>query len=65
MVLLTKPKEPISSIKGKDMAEELRNFAKRNGIDLNLANFEETKRILKKTPTSLSDEIILAREVSD
>lgn len=47
------------------MANQLRDFAKRHGIDLSLANLDETKKILKKLPTSLSDEIVKMREGAD
>lgn len=65
MTLLEKPRTNIESMKGKDMANQLRDFAKRHGIDLSLANLDETKKILKKLPTSLSDEIVKMREGND
>jgi hypothetical protein len=64
MPLLEKPKEPISSLEGKDVARELQEFARRSGIDLNLADMEKTRKILKNLPTSLTDEVVSMREGS-
>jgi hypothetical protein len=63
--LLEKPKTDIKGMKGKELADELRGFAERQGIDLALADLGETKKILKKLPSSLSDEIVRMREGSD
>ncbi|MGH9992047.1 MAG: hypothetical protein ACREBU_08740 [Nitrososphaera sp.] len=50
---------------GKEVAADLRAFAKRQGIDLSLADLEKTKKILKDLPSSLSDEIARTREAND
>lgn len=63
--MLEKPRANIESMKGKDLADELRGFAKRQGIDLSLADLNETREILKKLPSSLSDEIVRMREGND
>ena len=62
---LEKPKNKIETLKGTDVAEDLRDFAKRQGIDLSLADMQKTKAILKDLPSSLSDEIIKTREAND
>lgn len=62
MPLLQRPKVKIENVSGKELADDLKDFAARQGIDLSMADMEETKRILKKLPSSLSDEI---RESSD
>lgn len=65
MPLLEKPKTKIESLRGKEVAHDLKAFAKRQGIDLSLADLEKTKKILKDLPSSLSDEIIKTREAND
>ena len=62
---LEKPKNKIETLKGKDVADDLKDFAKRQGIDLSLADMQKTKTILKDLPSSLSDEIIKTREAND
>lgn len=57
MPLLEKPKNKGETLRGKEVAEDLKAFAERHGIDLSTADLEETKKILKKLPCSLSDEI--------
>lgn len=63
--LLEKPKTKIESLSGKEVAADLKAFAKRQGIDLSLADLKETKKILKDLPSSLSDEIVKTREADD
>lgn len=63
--LLEKPKTKIESMSGKEVAGDLRDFAKRQGIDLSLADLEKTKKILKDLTSSLSDEIVKTREAND
>lgn len=63
--LLEKPKTKIESLSGKEVADDLRAFAERQGIDLSLADLEKTKKILKNLPSSLSDEIVKTREAND
>jgi hypothetical protein len=65
MPQLEKPKSKIESLAGKEVAIDLKAFAKRQGIDLSLADLKETKRILKDLPSSLSDEITRTREADD
>ncbi|MGI0024930.1 MAG: hypothetical protein ACREA4_07280 [Nitrososphaera sp.] len=65
MALLEKPSSKIESLSGKEVAADLRAFAKRQGIDLSLADLEKTKKILKDLPSSLSDEIARTREAND
>lgn len=65
MPLLEKPKNKVETLRGKEVAEDLKAFAERHGIDLSTADLEKTKKILKKLPSSLSDEITKTREASD
>ncbi len=65
MPLLERPKIRIENLNGKELADDLRNFAARHGIDLSMADIEETKKILRQLPSSLSDEIEEMREGSD
>ena len=60
-----KPKAKIESLSGKEVADELKAFAKRQGIDLSIADLEKTKKILKDLPSSLSIEIVKTREAND
>ncbi len=62
---LLRPKVRIETVSGKELADDLKGFAARQGIDLSMADMEDTKRILKKLPSSLSDEIKEMREGSD
>lgn len=62
MSILEKPDKQVPILKGKELADEFRDISKRQGIDLSLADMEETKKILSKLPTSLSEEIVDARE---
>lgn len=63
--MLEKPKTKIESLSGKDVADDLRDFAKKQEIDLSLADLQKTKKILKDLPSSLSDEIVKTREAND
>ena len=63
--MLKKPRTNIESVKGKELANELRDFAKRQNIDLSLADLDRTRGILKRLPTSLSEEIVKMREGRD
>jgi hypothetical protein len=65
VTLLEKPKTKIGSISGKEVADDLKALAKRQGIDLSLADLRKTKKILKDLPSSLSDEIVKTREAND
>jgi hypothetical protein len=65
MTWLERPDIEIENVKGKELANEIRELAKRLGIDLFKANEEETKKILKNLNTSLSDEIVKMRENSE
>ena len=58
---LQRPKVEIVILKGKKLSDEIKDIAKRQGIDL--ANMEETKEILKNLPTSISDEIVNRRKL--
>ncbi len=60
--MLQRPKVRIEKVSGKELSDDLKGFAARQSIDLSMADMEETKRILKKLPSSLSDEM---REGSD
>jgi hypothetical protein len=46
MTWLERPDINIKNVKGKEMANEIRELAKRLGIDLSQANEAETKKIL-------------------
>jgi len=63
--VLQKPDADIPILEGKELSEEMKRIADVQGINLSLANLEETKKILESLPTSLSDEIIKIRENSD
>ncbi len=65
MPVLQKPDVDIPILEGKELSEEMKRIADVQGINLSLANLEETKKILESLPTSLSDEIIKIRENSD
>jgi hypothetical protein len=60
--LLEKPRSKIESLNGKDVANDLKAFANRQGIDLSAADLTKAKAILKNLPYSLSDEIAKTRE---
>lgn len=60
---LQRPNVEIVILKGKKLSDEIKDIAKRQGIDLSLANMEETKEILKNLPTSISDEIVNRRKL--
>jgi hypothetical protein len=57
-----KPKIGLQEVDSSVLAAELEELANRVGIDLSLANDEETERILNNLSESLSDEIVEARE---
>jgi hypothetical protein len=63
MSILQKP--PIHIIKGKELADEFRDISKRQGIDLSLADMEETRKILSNLSKTLSEEITESRELND
>jgi hypothetical protein len=63
--LLERPKTKIESLSGKEAADDLKAFAKSQGIDLSLADLQKTRKILKDLPSFLSDEIIKTREAND
>lgn len=60
-----KPKIDLQEIDSSVLAAELEELAKKLGIDLSLADDEETERILNNLSKSLSDEIVEAREKSE
>jgi hypothetical protein len=62
---LQRPDVKINVLRGKRLAEEIEDIAKRQGIDLSLANMEQTKEILKSSRSSLSDEIVSRRKLID
>lgn len=62
MPVLQRPDVNIHVLKGKELAEEIKDIAKRQGVNLSLADMEKTKKILKSLRSSPSDEIIATRE---
>jgi hypothetical protein len=63
--VLQRPDVKIHVLKGKELSKEINDIAKRQGINLSLADIKRTKEILEKLPLSLSDEIVNFRESND
>lgn len=57
-----KPKIGLQEVDSSILAAELEELANKLGIDLSLANDEETERVLNNLSKSLPDEIVEARE---
>ena len=62
MPISQKPKIDLEEMDSSVLAADLEDLAKKLGIDLALADDEETEHILNRLDKSLSEEIVEGRE---
>lgn len=65
MPVLQKPDVDIPILEGKELSDKMKRIADIQGINIDPADLEKTKKILESLPTSPSEEIIKTRENND